>query len=104
MTYETRARIAGAAKAKVHRGLRLSGTVSSAPNVGSVRVLKYRQVGGKWRRAGSATVAVSAGRYSYAFKPGYRGKWRFVARYSGGVFEYITYEPSRSGFAYTRVR
>lgn len=104
MTYETRARIAGAAKAKVHRRLRLSGTVSSAPSVGSVRVLKYRQVGGKWRRAGSATVAVSAGRYSYAFKPGYRGKWRFVARYSGGVFEYVTYEPSRSGFAYTRVR
>ena len=104
VTYGTHARIEGAAKAKVHRRLRLSGSVSSAPSVGAVSVIKYRLVKGKWRRAGSATVAVTAGRYSYAFKPGYRGRWRFVARYSGGAFEYITYTPSRSGFAYTRVR
>jgi hypothetical protein len=104
VSYSTQARISGAAKAKVRSRLRLSGTVSRTPSVGRVTVTRYRQVGGKWRRMGSATVSVSDGQYSYAFRPGYRGKWRFVAKYSGGSYEYITYGSSRSRYAYTRIR
>lgn len=104
VTYATRARLTGASRVKARHTLRLSGTVSAEPSVGRVRIVRTRLVGGKWRRAGSVSVSVTGGRYAYSFRPAQRGRWRFSASYSGGVEDYITYRPCRSGSVYTRVR
>jgi len=56
-----------------------------------------RLVGKKWRSAGSVKVSVVGGRFRYSFKSASRGKWRFVATYSGSVVGMTTYKSSRSG-------
>jgi sugar lactone lactonase YvrE len=76
--------IKGPSSAKVNKTLTLSGTVSPSGAAGSVKILKTRKVGSKWKSAGSATVALRNGVFKYGFKPKLKGSWRFVAKYSGG--------------------
>jgi hypothetical protein len=51
----------------------------------TIRIVKSRLVHGKWRTAGSVTVKVVSGTFSYAFKPTARGSWRFVATTPAGT-------------------
>ncbi len=73
----------GPSKIKVRRKLTLTGTVSPAEAGGTVTIVKTRKVGRKWKSAGTATVALVNGTYSYSFKPTKKGQWRFVAKYAG---------------------
>jgi hypothetical protein len=88
---------------KLRKSLKLAGTVMPAAASGWVTIAKSRQVNGKWRGAGSACVRVSGGRFSYTFKPGSRGKWRFVATYSGGSDAATAYLGSKSAAKAVRV-
>jgi predicted secreted protein len=77
-------RPAGPAKVKVRKNLTLSGTVSpTAETTGTVTIVKTRKIGRKWKSAGTATVTLVNGTYSYSFKPTKKGQWRFVAKYAG---------------------
>ncbi|MDR3687466.1 MAG: G1 family endopeptidase [Coriobacteriia bacterium] len=96
ITVGTTTKLAGPSKSKLKRKLTLTGIVLPATVTGQVTVTRTRLVGKKWRSAGSANVSVVNGKFSYSFKPGYRGKWRFVARYSGGVVTSTTYLSSKS--------
>jgi predicted outer membrane repeat protein len=104
-TLASTTKISGPASVKVRRSLRLTGTVV-APwgSPGTVKITKTRLVGTRWRSAGSATVHVVGGSFTYSFKPSYRGRWRFVAHYSGGVIGPTTYLSSKSGIKSVRVR
>jgi hypothetical protein len=44
------------------------------------------------------------GKFSYSLKPKYRGSWRFVATYSGGVIGFTTYKSSKSSVKSTKVK
>ena len=89
---------------KVHRTLQLVGTVTPAAATGWVTIAKSRQVNGKWRGAGSASVSVTGGRFSYTFRPTVRGKWRFVATYGGATGATTAYTGSKSAAKGVRVK
>jgi len=96
VTLSTKTKLSGPSSVAVKKTLKLSGTVSFSAAPGRVTIAMTRKVAGKWRNAGSVTVAVKAGKFSYSFKPKYRGTWHFVARYSGGVVGVTTYRSSKS--------
>jgi hypothetical protein len=104
-TLASTTKLSGPSSVRVRRTLKLSGTVV-APwgSPGTVKITKTRLVGTRWRSAGSATVHVVGGSFTYSFKPSYRGRWRFVAHYSGGVIGPTTYLSSKSGIKSVRVR
>ena len=93
----TTAQLTGPSRVRVKKALKLSGTISPLAAPGRVTIARARLVGKKWRSAGSVKVAVIGGRFSYTFKPKSRGKWRFVASYSGSVVDGTRYGSSRSG-------
>ena len=94
----------GRASIKVRRTLALGGTVSSAQTGGTVTIVKTRLVGRTWKKAGSATVPVVDGAYAYAFKPTKKGRWRFVAKYSGTWDGTAGWAASKSGVKNVRVK
>jgi hypothetical protein len=57
-----------------------------------------RLVGKKYKAAGTVKVTVSGGRFSYSFKPKYKGVWSLTAAYSGytGGKNWTVYTPSMS--------
>ncbi|MDR3686163.1 MAG: polysaccharide deacetylase family protein [Coriobacteriia bacterium] len=79
------------------RAFKISGTVSpaEAPGTISIKVTRFRA--GRWRNWATARVAISGGRFSYWFKPRYKGSWHFIASYSGRVVGLTTYRGSSSG-------
>jgi hypothetical protein len=81
---------------KVNHTLRITGTVSPWRAPGKVTIIKTRLVGKKWKSAGSPIVSVVGGKFSHSFKPAYRGKWKFVATYSGGRIGLQIYRGSKS--------
>ena len=81
----TTTRLSGPSTVKVKRTLKLTGTVAPSAARGTVTIVKTRLVGTTWKTAGSARVSISSGSYRYSFKPTKKGKWRFVAKYSGAV-------------------
>jgi hypothetical protein len=85
------------------RTLRLTGTVSPG-GPGKVTISMTRKVGRTWRSAGHVHVNVVSGRYRYSPKPRYKGSWRFVSSYSGGVSALDTYTSSTSRTKTVRVR
>jgi hypothetical protein len=93
-------------KSSVTKGktLKISGLVSPSAAPGTVKITKTRLVGKKWKSAGTVTVPVVGGGYSYSFKPKSTGKWRFVAQYSGGTVGYTNYAGSNSGIRTVRVK
>jgi hypothetical protein len=92
----TTTRLGGHSKVRVKRVLALNGTVSSAEAQGLVTITKTRLVGKKWRHVGSVRIPVVDGAFRFDFKPTFRGRWRFVATYSGNVIGATVYESSRS--------
>jgi len=93
---DTTTRLSCASSVRKNRTLRVTGSVSPA-GPGTVRIVMTRKVGGRWKSGGSKTVVVVGGTYAYSFKPRYKGSWRIVATYSGGVIGTTTYVGSRSG-------
>ncbi len=64
--------------------LKLPGTLAPA-GPGKVDVARYRFVSGAWKLIGTTTITLPAsGTFIYALKPNARGKWKFIATYSGG--------------------
>jgi hypothetical protein len=104
ITLPTETKLSGPSSAKVKRTLKLTGTVVPTAASGTVTIVKQRLVGKKWKSSGSARVDVSSGSYRYSFKPTKKGKWRFVAKYSGAVIGTTTYTPSNSGIRGVRVK
>jgi hypothetical protein len=104
VTRRTYTSLAGPASVKVRRALKLKGTVAPTAAAGRVKITMKRLVGKKWRSAGSIKVAVKQGKYSYGFKPKYRGRWRIVATYLGGKVGVTTYKSSASRTKNVRVR
>ena len=100
----TTTRLNAASSVKVRHSLKLTGTVRPAGAPGRVTITKTRLVRRKWKSAGSATVAVKNGSYTYTFKPTVRGSWRFVARYSGSVVGSTTCRPSKSATKTVKVK
>ena len=96
VTLSTTTKLVAPSSVKLKKPLKLTGTVSPAAAIGTVTITKTRLVGRTWRPAGSAKVTVRGGKYSYSFKPTLKGKWRFVAKYSGGVVGATTYKASKS--------
>jgi parallel beta-helix repeat protein/predicted outer membrane repeat protein len=101
-TYHTSTGLSAPKSARVKRTLTLSGNASpSAASpylpLGAVTITMSRKVGKKWRSAGSARVNLVGGAFVYSFKPKYKGSWRFVASYSGGVVGPTTFLSSASG-------
>ncbi len=103
-TVSTATKLSGPSSVKVKRALKLTGTVVPSAATGTVTIVKQRLVGKTWKSAGSARVNVSSGSYSYSFKPTKKGKWRFVAKYSGGVIGTTTYTASDSSTRGVRVK
>jgi hypothetical protein len=89
------------APGSVRRGktLKLIGTVAAS---GKVRVYLYRLVSRKWKSAGTATVSVRSGKFTYSFKAKYKGKWRFRAHYLGSAPSYLA--SWSGGYANTNVK
>lgn len=104
ITLSTITKLAGPASVKVKKTLKLTGTISYSAAPGRVTITRSRLVGKKWKHVGSATVSVAGGAFSYSFKPGYRGSWRFVATYSGGAVGVTTYSSSQSSVKTVKVK
>jgi hypothetical protein len=104
VTLSTKTRLSGPSSVKVRKKLKLSGTVTPASAPGTVTIVKQRLVGRKWKSAGTVKVKVTKGKFSYTFKPTKRGKWRFVATYTGGKVGITTYKASKSTTRNVRVR
>ena len=100
----TTTKLSGPSTVKVKRILKLTGTVVPSAARGRVTIVKTRLVGRTWKSAGSARVNISSGSYRYSFKPTKKGKWRFVAKYSGVVIGTTTYTASRSRTRSVRVK
>jgi parallel beta-helix repeat protein len=103
-TLPTTTKLAGTSSAKLKKTYKLSGTVRSSAAPGKVAITMTRYSGGKWRSMGHVHVNVSRGGFSYSFKPKYRGSWRFVASYTGGVVDVTTYKASNSGVKTVKVK
>jgi hypothetical protein len=103
VTLSTTTRLSGPSRIGVRRPLKLTGTVLSAAH-GRVTITMTRKVGKKWKSAGHAHVNAINGRYAYSPKPKYKGYWRFVASYSGGVSGATTFKPSKSGTKSVKVK
>jgi hypothetical protein len=103
-SFATTTKLAGPTSVKVKKTLKLTGTVRSALAPGKVTIAMTRLVGKKWKSAGSVKVSVKAGSYSYSFKPKYKGSWRFVATYTGGVVGVTTYKASKSATKAVKVK
>jgi cell wall-associated NlpC family hydrolase len=100
----TSLRLTGPAVVKVKTTLKISGVISPAAASGTVTIAKWRLVSGKWRSAGSAKVRVSGATFAYRVRPTARGRWRFVATYSGAVVKATTYLSSVSAAKIVKVR
>ena len=96
VTRDTTTKLVAPPTARGRAAFKLSGTVSPAAAPGSVSIKVTRLRAGKWRNWGTARVAVSQGRFSYWFKPRYKGSWHFTASYSGGIVDLTTYRSSKS--------
>jgi hypothetical protein len=83
--FATKLKLSGSSSVRVKRSYRLSGTISPAGAGGSVKITLQRQVRGTWKSAGSKTVALANGKFSWTFKPRYKGKWLASVAYSGRV-------------------
>lgn len=92
----TTTRISGPASVRVKKSLKLTDTVSPSAASGKVTIVMTRPVAKKWKAAGSASVRVVGGAFTYSFKPAFKGSWRFVAKYSGGALGATTYKASKS--------
>jgi uncharacterized protein YkwD len=75
--------LAGAARAKARRTYALAGKVSPALAGARVQITLSRLVRGSWKFTATRAVSLSSGRFTYHFKPTWRGKWKAVARYGG---------------------
>jgi hypothetical protein len=84
---------------KKGKTLKLTGTVAAQ---GKVTIYLYRLVGTKWKPAGTSSVTVRSGKFTYSFKPKYKGKWRFKAHYLGSGSSYLA--SWSSGYANTKVK
>jgi photosystem II stability/assembly factor-like uncharacterized protein len=100
----TATRITAPASVRVRKTLKIAGTVSPVGTPGTVTITKSRLVGRKWRSAGSVTVKVTNGSFSYTFKPTARGSWHFVARYAGSVVGATTCLASKSSTRTVKVK
>jgi hypothetical protein len=104
VTLFTTTRLAGPSSVKAKKTLKLIGTVSSSSAPGRVTIAITRLVGKKWKKYATGTAVVVGGKFSYSFKPKYKGSWRFVAIYSGGVVGPTTYTSSKSGIKGVKVK
>jgi len=104
VTFSTTTKLSGPPSVKVKKTLKLTGTISPSASPGKVTITMTRLVGKKWKSAGSAKVSVSAGKFSYSFKPKYKGSWRFIAAYSGGKVGTTTYKSSNSAVRPVKVK
>jgi parallel beta-helix repeat protein len=102
-TLGTTTSLSGPSSAWSKKTLKLTGTVAPG-GPGTVTITMTRKVGRKWKSAGHVHVSVVNGTYRYSPKPKYKGSWRFVASYSGGVSALDTYRPSMSGTKSVRVK
>ena len=100
----TTTKLVGPSSVRVKKSLKLTGTISLSAAPGRVTITMTRLVGRRWRSYATAKVTVVRGNFSYSFKPRYRGSWRFVATYSGGVVGWTTYRSSKSGIKSVKVR
>jgi hypothetical protein len=100
----TTTRLAGPSSVKVNKALKLIGTISPAGAPGRVVIAIARLVRGNWRNYATVRVIIVRGAFSYSFRPKYRGSWRFVASYSGGVSGYLIYRASKSGIKGVKVK
>jgi parallel beta-helix repeat protein/predicted outer membrane repeat protein len=103
-TQSTTTKLAGYSSSKLKKTYKLTGTVRSSAAPGKVTITMTRYSGGKWRSMGHVHANVSRGAFSYSFKPKYKGSWRFVASYSGGVVGVTTYKASNSGVKTVKVK
>jgi hypothetical protein len=99
----TQTKLAGPSSVRKNTTLKLTGTVAPA-GPGTVKIAITRKVGNQWKGAGTAKVNVAGGKFSYHFKPKYKGSWRFVATYSGGTGGGSVYKSSKSGTKGVSVR
>ena len=97
-------RLFGRSSTRVRRTFKLTGTLSPSTASGKVTIAVTRLVGGVWKSAGRVRVAVVRGKFSYSVKPRHGGKWRFVARYPGGVAGATKYLSSKSAAKTVRVK
>lgn len=101
----TSIRVSGPSSVKAKRKLTLSGSVSPKMSRGFVSITRMRLVGNTWVKVGTdAKVKVSKGRYKYTMAPKQKGRWRFVAMYSGVAGGTSLYESSKSRIKEVRVR
>ena len=99
----TTATVSAPPAASVNASLTLQGAVIPAWAPGKVALQLSRYDGRAWRSMGVATAEVVQGRYSYAFKPRYRGSWRLVAAYTGGRASTTRYRSSKRVAALIKV-
>ena len=97
-------RLSGPSSVKVRKTLKLTGTVSPKTATGTVAIAKTRLSAGKWKSTGSAKVRVTKGKFTYSFKPTTKGRWHFVAKYSGGVVGTTVYKSSKSATETAKVK
>ncbi len=96
-------RLSGSSSVRRNTTLKLSGTVSPG-GPGRVTITMKRKVGRTWRSAGSVRATVVNGAYRCSVKLAYRGSWRMVAVYAGGVSGPTTYRRSTSSTKSVTVR
>jgi hypothetical protein len=90
LTESTRTALSGASSITVSHTYKLTGSVSPAAP-GSVKIALTRLVGGRWKSAGSVTVSMNGGKFSYSFRPKYKGRWVATASYLGQSTTSVTY-------------
>lgn len=104
ITLATTTRLSGPSVARVKKLLRLVGAVSPSAAPGRIAITITRLKGNKWTRVGTARVVLAHGTFAYRYKPWHKGRWHFVASYSGGLTGATTYEHSQSTVTNVRVR
>ena len=90
----TRLSLSGVRRAVVGKPRRLNGAVAPTTAKGSVKITLRRRVGGAWKTVCTGRATIAGGRFSYSFKPRYRGSWRAIAAYPGQTVDSVSYEPS----------
>jgi uncharacterized protein YkwD len=95
---------ASAKTVRAGRTLRFTGSIAPRYAPGSVTLVLQRYYSGRWHTYARKQLGLSAGNYSYSFKPKRRGSWRFYATYAGGYANLVSFSAAKSNTRYVRVK
>lgn len=95
----TSVRLSGPSKVKLKKAYKLTGAISPSSARGAVTITWKRYSKGAYRKVKAVVVRIgSGGKFTYAYKPQTRGKWRAYVSYDGQATSTIVYLPAKAAY------